>query len=223
MSKKPNFTKSRIILTEGYSDVAFLQALLVDRNSPEFDVFSVEEVGGKPGNLGFEDAVLISEVNSGFHKVKDFVIIADNDDNPDKSFTSIIAQIEKARKKPGNSLKSNWGKATEPNKKADGSPSVSIWMWPSAGEPGCLETLFWKVIKSKHPLEAVCAENAIACSKADKWSNNKRDKALVHCFNSIRNKNNPASSLKGLFYGKKALIPLGRSEFTPIARFLAKI
>ena len=183
MTKRGEFTKSRFILAEGFEDAAFLRALIAYRNTPEFDVSPTIDVGSKPGSSGFEDAVIACEPLTGFPGVNEIVIVADNDDDPAKSFDNITGQIEKARRE-GN-LKRNWGTAAQPAAKAAGDPSVSIWMWPSANQPGCLETLLWQVIQAKYPKDATCVQDACECSEASAWPVSKLDKARVRCFISI--------------------------------------
>lgn len=221
MTKRGEFTKSRFILTEGFEDAAFLRALIAARNTPEFDVSPTIDVGSKPGNSGFEDAVIACEPLTGFSAVNEIVIVADNDDDPARLFASITGQIEKARRE-GN-LKRNWGAAIRPAEKAAGDPSVSIWMWPTADQQGCLETLLWQVIEAKYPEDAACVQDACDCSEASAWPVSKLDKARVRCFISIHCRQNPALSLGLLWRDQPALIPLSRQEFNPISRFLAAI
>ncbi|MCH8113686.1 MAG: hypothetical protein IH905_17310 [Proteobacteria bacterium] len=221
MPKRPEFTKSRFILTEGFEDAEFLKALTDARNIADFDVSPTEDVGSTAGNSGFEDAVIACEPLTGFSAVKDIVIIADNDDNPANSFASVCAQILKAQNE-GN-LKRNWGEAIQPNVKAAGDPSVSIWMWPSTGMDGCLETLLWQVVQNTHPNDATCVDAALKCSGADQWPISKLDKARVRCWISIVCRRNPALRLGHLWRRHLNLLPLNRAEFDPISSFLAAI
>jgi hypothetical protein len=117
----------------------------------------------------------------------------------------------------------NWGVATEAEKKFAGDPSVAIWMWPSPGERGCLETLLWKVIEKRHPIEAACVEAACACSGANQWSISKYHKARVRCFLSLKHRSNPAISLSILWRDIPGLVPVTDTVFTPYSDFLRMV
>ena len=221
MPKRDEFTHPRFILAEGHEDASFARALIQHRGLPPFDVSPNEDVGSVSGNSGFGDAIIDCEGVTGFEAVSDVVFLADNDSNPADSFQDVRGQIEKAHQE--NNLDRNWGQAAEPLAKAEGDPSVSIWMWPSANQPGCLETLLWKVLQSTSPMETACADAACQCSSATNWSVSKLDKARVRCFLSLVCRRNPAIALANVWRDAPELIPLGHAELDPFAHFLSAI
>ncbi len=221
MPKREQFEYSRFILTEGFEDAALLRALITFRKMNDFDVSPTTDLGSKSGKSGFENAVMACEPQTKFSEVKDVVIVADNDGNPAASFKEVCNQIEKARL--AGDLKRDWGTPIDPAVKSEGNPSVSIWMWPSPDQPGCMETVLWEVIKDKYSKEAECAETACNCTEANLWTVSKLDKARVRCFMSIAYKRNPGLALHNLWRRTENFIPLNHKAFTPISRFLANI
>jgi len=221
MAKRFEFSRQRFALGEGVEDAAFTRALILARGLQAFDVSATIDVGGVQGNSGFKESAIASEPVTGFLGVLDVAILADNDDDPAAAFQNVCSQIEAARTE-GN-LSRSWGRAQQPGVKAVGDPSVSVWMWPAPGQPGCLETLLWTVAVATHPTEAKCAEGACKCSGADGWPISKRDKARVRCFLALTCRSNPGLPLSLLWRDRPDLIPLSHTAFDPIASFLATI
>jgi hypothetical protein len=222
MAERTKFDHPHFILAEGEEDAAFARELIAKRNiSIKFDVSPNIDVGGTGGNSGFYDSSIASEPIIGFPDVKNVVILADNDDDPSASFKNVCDQIEKARSE-GN-LNRDWGKATSPGTKAAGDPSVSIWMWPSAGKKGCLETLFWQVVCAKYAKEAKCIDVACKCAGADVWPLSKLDKARFRCFVALVCKKNPAIGFGNFLRDFPALIPMTHRAFKPFSDFLGSI
>lgn len=181
MPRRVSFSKTRVILTEGEEDATVVRALLsAHKDLPNFDISPTIDVGGVGGNSGFYNAVVTSDAMPTFQPVTDVVLIADNDE-PSASFGAICAQIERARGE-GN-LTRNWARPTTPGVKAVGDPSVSVWMWPASNaQPGCLETLLWRIVEPIHPDQAKCVKDACKCAGASRWSVSKLDKARIRCF-----------------------------------------
>jgi hypothetical protein len=221
MGKRTEFTNSRFILSEGFEDAACIRALIQTGRVPAFEVSPNGDIGGISGNSGFETAVGACEAITGFTGVTEVVILADNDDDPVSSFAQLCAQLERARR--NGSLQRNWGAAVQPVTKAVGDPSLSIWMWPAPGQPGCLETILWQVLETKYPDESKRVHAACKCSGANAWPVSKLDKARVRCFMSLVCKQNPSLVLGNLWRDWPDLIPLDHPSFIPISQFLAKI
>lgn len=186
-----------------------------------FDVSPVIDIGEIGGDSGFAAAAIQCEPITGFTNVADVVILSDNDDNPQDSFDNVRKQIDDAKNM--GDLSRNWGQATTPTNKSPGDPSLSIWMWPSAGTPGCLETLLWSVVQNTRAQEAACVEAALKCSGANQWPVSKLDKARIRCFLSLVCRRNPAITLGTLWRDAPTLISLNRNEFDPIYNYLASI
>lgn len=184
-----------------------------------FDVSPNKDVGTVSGNTGFEKAIIGSETLRGFENVEHVVVVADNDDSPVNSFNQVNEQLKKAKSE--RNIKRDWAIPIQPGVKTTGDPSVTIWMWPSAGEPGCLETLLWKIIKAKYQSTSLCVESALQCSGAHSWPISKLDKARVRCFISIYCKKNPALSLGYAWRDVPDLFALDNEEFDEFSQILS--
>ena len=218
-NKRPAFTHSCAIFTEGTEDAAFLRALTNARGL-QFDIRANVNLGGTPGKTGFKTAIEASEPITGFDRVSDVVLIADNDENATQSFNEIINQIDEAQ--ICDSLDRPWAIPNQPERRTTGDPSVSIWMWPTARRRGCLETLFWRVLRDVHPDWAQCAIDALACTGIERPNISVRDKALVRSFISIACRRS-IISVTQIWDSAPELIPLDHKEFNPVVRFLASL
>jgi hypothetical protein len=220
--RRLSFSKSRVILAEGEEDATVVRVLL--SAYPEltnFDVSPNIDVGGVGGNSGFYKAVVTSDAMPTFEPVTHVVLIADNDD-PAASFGAICAQIERARSE-GN-LTRNWGRPATPGVSAAGDPSVSVWMWPASNaQPGCLETLLWRIVERKYPNVAKCVRDACTCADVDRWSAGKLDKARIRCFVALAVERNPAISLSLLRRDAPDIIPIKSRVLRPFLQFLRSI
>jgi len=184
MAGREAFSNTRIVIAEGEEDAAITRAMLhTHRGSlPTFDVSPVIDIGNVGGNTGFRDAVMKADALAGFTEVTDVANVADNDDEPARAFDSIVRQI-RAAKNAGN-LSRDWAIPTAPCVKAAGDPSVSVWLWPNQGQPGCLETLLWQAVRSetKHRNVVACVDQAITCAGIARWPLSKLDKPRIRCF-----------------------------------------
>lgn len=221
--KRPAFTQKRFALCEGNEDAALIRALAgsVPRNIQPFDVSPINDLVDKKGNGGFEDAIISSDILTGFDGVDDVIIVSDNDDDPTLSFGRVRSQLKKAIDDAN--VQREWALPDAPGIRVAGSPSVSIWMWPSAGQPGCLETVLWQIVQRKYAAQAACVEAALLCSGANNWAVSKRDKARIRCFMSLMVKKNPALALSLAWRDEAQLFPVDSKEFTPVAQFLASV
>ena len=84
----------RLLLCEGPEDKAFFERLIRTRSLPSF---RISDTGGKilkaAGNTRFGFALKAKKLERG---VKDILIVADNDEAPDKSFSNVCKQIRDA-------------------------------------------------------------------------------------------------------------------------------
>jgi hypothetical protein len=223
MPRRAEYTNSRVILAEGEEDAAFVRALLAAYSDIRpFDVSPTVDVGEVGGSSGFYRSVVRCDGLTGFEGVTDVVIIGDNDD-PRTSFAGICAQIERARNE-GN-LTRNWGTATAPGVKAEGDPSVSIWMWPSSelAVEGCLESLLWRAVRGRYKKEAACVDAATRCTNSDQWPISKLDKTRVRCFLSLYLRDNAAVTLSVLWRYFPHVIAVRSQVFRPFLQFIRAI
>jgi len=225
MRRSEEFAQKRLIIAEGYDDAVFVTQLIrtAARNLPAFDIWANEELGSVGGNTGFKRAIMAADARRNFIAVEEVVILADNDMDPNKSFLSICSQIKNA-KLTGN-LSRDWAIPDKPGIKMIGDPSVSIWMFPSEAQHGCLETILWQAIRNQtgHAANVACVEAACRCSGSDQRPVSKLDKAKVRLFLSLVCRDNPAVSFNNLWRDFPSLIPMNQAAFTPLANFLRAI
>ena len=219
--KREAFTQTRFILCEGFENSALVRALtdFPPRKLSRCDVSPNNDVGSVSGNTGFEKAIIGAEIIRGFEKSQHVVVVADNDDDPIRSFNQVNEQLKKA-KDEGN-IKRDWAIPTQPGVRTAGDPSVTIWMWPSIGQPGCLESLLWKIIEAEYQSTSLCVEAALQCSGAHSWPISKLDKARVRCFMSIYCRINPALALGYAWRDVPDLFPLNHKEFDEFVKVLS--
>jgi hypothetical protein len=225
MPERTIFANARVIISEGEEDAAFARAMLQSHSDalPLFDVSPVIDIGKTGGSSGFGAAVMRADGLVGFHGVGDVVIIGDNDDDPAKAFDAIVRQVRKAQEE-GN-LSRKWAIPTVPFAKTAGDPSVSIWLWPSQGQPGCLETLLWQALQAdnRHRTIIPCIDQAIQCAGIGGWPLSKLDKARVRCFIALALRQSPAVSVSRLWSHYPDLIRIRSAQFTPFLQFLRTI
>jgi hypothetical protein len=221
MAKPNEFTDTRIIIAEGYDDSIFTERLVRTpaRKIGPFEIWANEDLGSVGGNTGFRAAIAAADIKRGFSDVTHVVILADNDDSPAQSFSDICGQIRDAERTR------NWAVPMQPGIIEAGNPSVAIWMFPSPGALGCLETLLWEAIKNQkgNAANVKCVEDALKCSGANQWSKSKQDKARVRIYLSLVCKKNPSVSFNNLWRDFPSLIPMNQAAFTPFANFLRTI
>jgi hypothetical protein len=216
--KRPRFERSHFALCEGVDDANVIRELTKSAGIKAFDVSPVNDLGNTNGNSGFEASIIGSSALPGFDGITDVVVVSDNDDDPAASFSQIAAQLARAAYDTGNTA--NWSLPTAPGPNNTGTVRFSIWMWPDAGQAGCLETLLWQIVQSEYPDVASCVDAALACSGADQWSTSKRDKARIRCFIGISNQKNPGLPLGLVWRDQPDLFPITHNAFDPVREFL---
>jgi hypothetical protein len=216
------FTTEGLILCEGVEDAAVIRQLIKSRVlGISVDIrANADWPSNGGGDGGFAAAISAAEANHGFRNIKKILLVADNDHDPAEKFKNIQQQIDKAYTDPG--LSKQWPKPSQPAKFTGGKPAVAVWMWPSAGQHGCLETVLWPAIQQKYPQATPCVDAAMACSGSANWSLSKRHKAAVRCFFSLACEKNPGATLAAIFQdvATAAFVPLEHASLNPMANFL---
>jgi hypothetical protein len=217
------FEQTRLALCEGNEDAQLVRKLVQTRaNIKPFNVSPINDLTDKAkGNGGFGEAIIASEVISGFDRVTEVVIVSDNDDDHAVSFEAICNQIQAA--KDSGDVQRDWGVPDAPYVRSQGDPAVTVWMWPADAQQGCLETVLWEIAKRRKQVEADCIEKALRCTGADQWATSKRDKARIRAFMSLVYKKNPALALSNVWRDAPDMFPAQSAEFTPLARLLASV
>lgn len=207
MSKK-KIHSHVLIVCEGPEDESFINSLIKKRSLPSCHVCNS---GGWTTLAKKLDGIRPS---AWFANIQKVLIIADNDDKPDKRFADICAQLEdfefEAPSKPGELSKS-------------GHPKICIWMMPSLGELGCLETLLTKPARNVKGGKAKEIDEFLAVVGQDKWTSDvRKSKAWLRAYLAI-NASDPGVTLVHTFTQSKNknLFPLDDNSLTKFSNFIS--
>ena len=155
---------SRLLLCEGPEDVAFFQRLIETRSLPRFRIRDTRGKASKgAGNTRFGHALTALKLEKG---VKDILIVADNDEAPDQSFSKVCRQIQSAYdadKVPD-----------RPLQKVSRYPSIMVLMLPWEGRLGNLETLCEEAARTADAQVAGHVDHFAAMIGSDKWTKQTR-------------------------------------------------
>ncbi|MFA5957306.1 DUF3226 domain-containing protein [Hyphomicrobium sp.] len=223
MTANEPLTTQRLLLCEGVEDAQFFRALIRIRNLGAFDVRWVKDVGGTAGISGFKDALIGSVALSNFRKIKHVCLIADCDNHYGEAFKNIKKQIVEANS--DQTVEARFPVPDAPYKLANGSPLLTVLMVPSANKKGALESLIIEAMRDLKFFQKAltCAAEALTCSGADKWQQQKVDKATMITTLAISNTEDPAINLTRLWGRQPDLIPLTHKAFDDIAKALSAL
>jgi hypothetical protein len=169
----------RLIVCEGNSDEAIIQALLRVHG---IDGVQVEYAGGS-GNFS---VLLRAARGKKFNRV---LLISDGDENPEASFQLVRQKIVEA----GYTAPENRRQPIEPEGK---NPGVEILMLPWDQEKGCTETVCLPAFAELYPNQFECLEAYSACTGADGWHVSQVSEMKVHCLLGCTQLPNPRVGLK---------------------------
>ena len=201
-----------LIVCEGDGDEAFFRHLCTERG---IQGYKAEKTG--TGNSGFLPYFQGLLGRSGIERLKGVIVVSDNDDAPDESFSEVRDQLKKAKvPHPENALEIvKWPTLDF---------ALSVMMIPfSSGkcERGCLETLLLESVTQKFPDLHDCCNRYTACVGADHWANSQSiDKMKLRCMLSAAWEEDPNLGLQHALNPTKALVPLDHKSFDEIAAFL---
>jgi hypothetical protein len=205
------FTKPRFILCEGDDDKGFLEALVRERNLPEFQICHAAECNsdGTGGKVGFPGSLAGFAPISGFGQVKGLLVVTDNDDPP-RSFSDIQRIL------------TDNGYTPPPNPNGvgvcEGKP-ISVTMIPDPGTQGDLETFCLPEISRVWPQSPQCVQAYLDCTGATQWrklsSIHKASAraAIVGC-----HEDDPYKGIGHLF--RSGVLSTGNPRFDDLAGFL---
>ncbi len=205
----------RLLLCEGPEDVAFFQRLIETRSLPRF---RIRDTGGKvskaAGNTRFGHALTALKLEKG---VKDILIVADNDEAPDQSFSNVCRQIRSAydtNKVPD-----------RPLQKVSSGPSIMVLMLPWEGQLGNLETLCEEAARAADAQVAGHVDDFAALIRADNWNKQSRkSKMWLRTMLAACCRHDPFVFLGNVFRYKKNrhLIPLDHRCFGRVSDVLSQ-
>lgn len=206
---------SRLLLCEGPEDVAFFQRLIETRSLPRF---RIRDTGGKAskraGNTRFGHALTALKLEKG---VKDILIVSDNDEAPDQSFSKVCRQIQSAYdadKVPD-----------RPLQKISSGPSIMVLMLPWEGRLGNLETLCEEAARISDVQVAGHVDHFAAMIGADNWAKQTRkSKMWLRSMLAACCAHDPFVFLSNVFRVKKNrhLIPLNHHCFDRVSAVLSQ-
>lgn len=228
----PSITTKRIFVCEGFEDRNFIYHLGQKRTLPECNTFSMDELGHKGNSALAKGLVALSNLPN-FSNVDDIGIVMDADENEATTFADICGRISAANSNPDIKAGVAYPIPSAPFQKANGKPSVTVIMNPGSGNPGCLDTLIWSVLKSQYSAEATCVEALLNCanrkSGPNPWGQNALDKARVRAAIAVIHRKNPSLSLSKVWSDEKFTklrpfpIPLEAREFNDLASHLSTV
>lgn len=205
----------RLLLCEGPEDVAFFQRLIETRSLPRF---RIRHTGGRAsaagGNSRFGSALKALKLEAG---VKDILIVADNDEAPDKSFANVCRPIQGAYGR---------GKVPDhPLQKASSNPSIMVVMIPWKDELGCLETLCVEASRAVDAQISSHVDHFAAMIGVENWDRETRkSKMWLRSMLAACCERDPFVFLGNVFRDKKNrhLIPLDHRCFDRVSGVLSK-
>lgn len=220
MTRDPtkDFDRPWLLLCEGLAGKMFFHQLIgyhgvcVDQFNIYFPHRYGEPGGGK-GKFGWY--LSTASVSEGFiDNVKAVIIVADNDDDVNTSFTEIQSGLRQASFPVPDSERAIARKRDYPD--------VVVLMIPF-GEPGNLETLCLSAAYNKWGLQTAL-DNYIDASPASSWSVGKQSKTRLHAILAATCETKPDTSFAHLWQEQEEFhIPLDDPCFTDLIEFLKNL
>ena len=245
MSDSPASLLNTYLLCEGKGDKDFFDGFLTYHQFRSVLVKPAElpsQGNGRSGPSG-KDVIgrfLMGEYTTsaleegGFNLTRSthVVIVADADNNPSKSFKSILSQLDSANaafeKSPFSHSKKVF-KLALPEKpwetaySVDGNPSVSILVVPDAHKCGALETLCYDALKDHHEAISSCVESFAECSGANAWDEQKKSKLKLRALLSAIHHRDPDIGFGRVFSKSPNLIKFDHEAFRPLIEFFEEL
>ncbi len=209
-----SLSRSRVLICEGPSDVAFFKHLIEERHLPDFDVFHPNELGTiGPGNTGFGSFLSGLAVLLPSRPVTGILIASDNDLNPETSFANIRAQIQN----PG-----GFGVPNAPLEVARSTdrPPIVVMMIPWAGVAGTLESLCLDAIYGGRADLRICLDQYCNCVGSSAWDAVRQSKMRLEALIPAICASDPATALRYAWSRPESIIPLTSPVFDQVAAFL---
>jgi hypothetical protein len=185
-----------LILCEGVEDKSFLRALCITNGAP---YYWIEEADGRDKFRLVLSRIYLEKTDN-WQNLRDVVLIADNDDDPDGNFRNICKQVEEFTQ----------GTApTRPQLRTGSSPSYSIFMIPKPGVKGNLECLCAESAHHASKKKGHLVNDILAMAGGDSWGPSRYGKAWLRSNLAIRCED-PFVTLRTIFAKKRyrKLIPI---------------
>ena len=218
----PRFCRHRaffeVPICEGPDDIAFLRALNKHHRIGQFNIESTATppVDNKGGKSKYYKKLLSIDASSTKAKPNKILFVGDNDENPQRSFRDICAQIRK------------WlpdSVPEEPLTPCGENPSITVMMLPIDGGLGCLETMCLDAARSFNAQIANNVDLFCATIRCEAWaSENRKSKTWLRTMLAASCEKDPFIYLKNVFsyQSNHRLIPLDHHSFEPIVLALRR-
>ena len=211
-----------IVISEGQADDAFLKKLIEARQIANLEVVPAVKPESY-GHGGFQRRLEGLKIR-GVEQNKAIIIVADNDEYPDRAFSNIQVQIRDAGdyNVPRNPYElSARGKL----------PPIAVVMLPSGGQQGSLDSVCLSAVDAKYDRQLQCVNAIVKCIGAteETWGKVQLAKLKIQCLLSVICSGDPYTPLKcaWLVEARKGrtgdIFPLNNAAFDSIADFLRAV
>lgn len=202
-------TEDFLVVGEGTGDASFIGYLCRSRN---ISGFQVEDARGESK---FVSHIKGLKSRRGYERLKAVLIVSDNDESPEASFTKIRNYLKDAK------VPSPEAELTVARWTREGLAFVVMMIPHVDGKPvrGCLETLLLQSIEENQPALKACIDEFQTCMAAAR-TKNQTDKLRLRCFVAAMYAADPNLALSFVVSPTKALVDLNHSCFNEIATFL---
>lgn len=213
----PSIDGPCLIIGEGAQDEAFLRHLLENRNIQGYQAgFPEPPSQSSAGRGGFGSILSGLRVRPDFKNIRVVVLVSDNDEDPAVSFNEVRAQITEA---------GSFSVPIQPLEvvQTANHPDLVVFMLPSTGQIGCLETLCLPAGLEKWSTLRPCIDEYSRCVDVGTWPKSKQSKMQLRSLFAAACKTDPNTSLVHAWNRNPPLIPLGHNSFDQLAGFLHTI
>ncbi len=209
------YTKPKLIIGEGKSDMRFFQKLVMEHNLNDFQAdWPKSERDPTGGWSKFGQYLRALHTSPTFVSVVRRVVVASDHDD-DESFGRICKQLKAADYSVPNAPKQF---VSTRNK-----PDIAILLIPD-DTTGCLETLCYQAACVKWPGLQNPLENYLARTPAGTWTANKKDKMKIQCVLASTCEHSPDVRLQDHWQQADEFhIPVNIPPFQGIVDFLTSV
>lgn len=205
--------------------------LITSRGVAGFEVDYPNFGTGQTGGIGrlAEYLAQLAAVESARDNLEAILLVADNDEDPDRSFRNIRKIVQRANKKMPLLVSDPkpYGVPTAPLVPAfsAGAPTLVVMMLPWIGERGALETLCLKAVYAKWRKVWAAMEpdldQYVNVSPSQAWGVTKRSKMRMQCSIAATCEKDPNTPLAQLFKRpKKYHFSTKHKSFNQVSKFL---
>lgn len=167
----------RLLVCEGDADKLFFGRFIAQRGLPRFHIRSAKS----KDKIGQAIQAYKIEAKSNFPNIRDVLVVADNDDNPDDRFSRVCDQIRYAL--------GSRAVPSAPRQTVQSSPRCTVLMIPSDNEHGALESILKEPTRCNDSLIAGHVDTFLDLVHAERWQSQTRwDKAWLRSNLAVRHK-----------------------------------